>query len=74
MSPRSIGRLTRLAGAALAAALCAFLTGAPRAVAADLVPDFQLQDYNATSPTYLQFVSPRDFLGTTTAWYFGYAD
>lgn len=33
------------------------------------VDDFSLLDVNATSPSYNQNVSPRDFDGETTAWY-----
>ncbi len=39
----------------------------------EVVPDFHLVDVNATSPTYNQSVSPRDFLGQVSAWYFGHA-
>ena len=37
--------------------------------AGEPVEDFSLLDVNATSPTYNQKVSPRDFDGVTTAWY-----
>ncbi len=36
----------------------------------DPAPDFQLEDVNATSPTFGQTVSPRDLLGQVSAWYF----
>lgn len=39
----------------------------------DLVPDFELVDVNPNSETYNQTVSPRDFLGQISAWYFGHA-
>jgi len=35
------------------------------------VPDVQLQDVNPASATSGQDVSPRDYLGGTSAWYFG---
>ncbi|MHC4953197.1 MAG: hypothetical protein ACYTGZ_04855 [Planctomycetota bacterium] len=35
--------------------------------------EFQLPDVNATSPSYRTDVSPRDFLGGVSAWYFGSA-
>jgi hypothetical protein len=38
-----------------------------------LVPDFALVDVNMTSTTYLQLVSPDDFSGQVSAWYFGHA-
>ena len=51
--------------------------GLPMLVAADgenaAVPDFDLVDTNATSPTYDQTVSPRDYLAQVSAWYFGEA-
>ena len=37
------------------------------------VPDFALVDVNPNSATYNETVSPRDFLGKTSAWYFGHA-
>ena len=37
------------------------------------VPDFSLIDVNETSPTYNQSVSPRDFMGEVSAWYFGHS-
>lgn len=36
-------------------------------------PDFQLKDLNPTSSTYDLMVSPRDFFGGISAWYFGSA-
>lgn len=36
------------------------------------MPDFTLIDINPGSPTYEQDVSPRDQLGTISAWYFGH--
>lgn len=36
-------------------------------------PDFSLVDINPTSATNNQPVSPRDYLGSTSAWYFGYS-
>ncbi len=37
------------------------------------VSDFSLIDVNPTSKTYNQLVSPRDYLGQVSAWYFGHA-
>ena len=39
----------------------------------DRIPDFMLEDWNATSPSYQQAVSPRDQLGKISAWFFGYS-
>lgn len=35
--------------------------------------DFSLVDVNPTSASYNQSISPRDYIGQTTAWYFGHA-
>ncbi|MFK7738483.1 MAG: hypothetical protein AB8B50_20830 [Pirellulaceae bacterium] len=37
------------------------------------VPDFTLEDVNATSASYEQSVSPRDYLEQVSAWYFGHS-
>lgn len=37
------------------------------------VADFALLDVNPTSSTYNQTISPRDYLGEVSAWYFGHA-
>ena len=36
-------------------------------------PDFQLTDVNANSARAGQAVSPRDYLGKVSAWYFGHS-
>ena len=38
--------------------------------AGEPLDDFQLDDVNSTSPTYQQAVSPQDFRGGASAWYF----
>ena len=38
-----------------------------------LMPDFTLQDVNPNSARYQMEVSPRDYLGNRSAWYFGHA-
>lgn len=38
-----------------------------------VVPDFKLVDENPNSPHYKQNVSPRDYLGQVSAWYFGHS-
>jgi hypothetical protein len=40
--------------------------------AATEVADFSLLDVNPHSATYNRPVSPRDFLGEVSAWYFGH--
>ncbi len=37
------------------------------------VPDFALLDTNPTSDTFGQTVSPSQFAGRVTAWYFGHS-
>jgi hypothetical protein len=37
------------------------------------MPDFSLADVNPASPSYDRQVSPRDYLGKVSAWYFGKA-
>ena len=39
----------------------------------DQVTDFSLMDMNDTSPRFGESVSPRDYLGGLSAWYFGHA-
>ena len=51
----------------------ALLTGMPVPVSAAMVPDFSLTDVNSASSTYNQPVSPRDYLGQVSGWYFGHS-
>lgn len=37
------------------------------------VPDFHLTDVNPASPRSGQSVSPRDYAGVVTGWYFGHS-
>jgi hypothetical protein len=37
------------------------------------VADFSLLDVNTASATFNQHISPRDYLGQVTGWYFGHA-
>lgn len=46
---------------------------APPPPAAEPVADFSAPDVNATSPRFGDAVSPRDYLGQVSAWYFGHA-
>ena len=38
-----------------------------------VMPDFAVVDVNAESPRFQEIVSPRDYLGEISAWYFGAA-
>lgn len=38
-----------------------------------VLPDFLLEDVNTTSQTYQQQISPRDYLGQVSVWYFGHS-
>ena len=40
---------------------------------AGAAPDFALLDVNPSSPRFGESVSPRDYLGTISAWFFGWA-
>jgi hypothetical protein len=39
----------------------------------DALPDFSLTDANANSARYQEAVSPREYLGQISAWYFGHS-
>jgi hypothetical protein len=54
--------------ALLLAAACGGSSSGPA-----MVPDFLLQDVNPNSPTGTQNVSPRDYVGYVSAYYFGAA-
>jgi hypothetical protein len=62
-----------LATLLLAPLLAACGGGSKAPLATDPVPDFALQDANPTSTTYLMDVSPRQFVGQVSAYYFGSA-
>jgi len=38
-----------------------------------VVQDFSIQDVNESSQRFEQAISPRDYLGKISAWYFGHA-
>jgi hypothetical protein len=38
-----------------------------------VAPDFSLKDVNPNSATHDSTISPRDYLGKVSAWYFGHA-
>ena len=40
---------------------------------ANALPDFSLPDVNPNSARYQENVSPRDYLGQVSAWYFGHS-
>ena len=74
-----MSRSTHLVSGALAAAVvtlllgCDFRTNGEPLVAPDAAMDFALLDVNATSPSAGREVSPRDYLGQVSAWYFGHS-
>ena len=53
------------------ALLAACSSGGPKADT--VVPDFNLEDVNATSDRFGTQVSPRDLKGQVSGWYFGHA-
>ncbi len=46
---------------------------ASKAVPMGLVVEFSLEDVNPDSALFGELVSPRDYLGTVSVWYFGHA-
>jgi hypothetical protein len=40
---------------------------------ADPLPEFSVSDVNPNSTRFNQAISPRDYLGEVSAWYFGHA-
>lgn len=71
---RRSSRLNRLLPAlALAALVSACGDDDPAAPGSQAMPDFLLVDVNPASATYSEQVSPRDYLGVVSAWYFGQA-
>lgn len=70
--PLGIEQLERrtMMDAALGVALEA---GEGEAMSGDIVPDFALIDINPTSASVEQTVSPQNYLGQATAWYFGHS-
>jgi len=45
----------------------------PTELPTDPLPDFSLRDVNTNSPRFDQMVSPRDYEGQVSAYYFGHA-
>jgi hypothetical protein len=45
----------------------------PDGPSADALSDFALADINPESPRYQQNISPRQYLGKISAWYFGHS-
>lgn len=71
---RRSARTTRLLAAlALAALVAACGDDDPAGPGNQAMPDFLLLDVNPLSTTYADQVSPRDYLGLVSAWYFGHS-
>ena len=64
-------RLYSLACSMIASTVLYF--GSLSASGQEMVPDFSLLDVNMASTTFNQPVSPRDYLGQASGWYFGSA-
>ncbi|UCC30167.1 MAG: hypothetical protein JSU86_18455 [Phycisphaerales bacterium] len=47
--------------------------GEPPEPSDEALPDFSVADVNADSARYGEAVSPRDYLGQISAWYFGHS-
>ena len=68
-----LGLALVLAGCGSSASDSGSQTGTnPIAVGAE-VPDFHLVDVNPASPRAGRIVSPRDYQGQVSAWYFGHS-
>lgn len=70
-------RALPLAAAALFLGGCSDSTdsgfGKDRVATGDVVPDWSLEDVNATSPTAGEVVSPSDLRGQVSVWYYGHS-
>jgi len=79
-------RVRRFRSAVLVPALLSFVVGCPTAPTPDgsdsppdqqagdqALPDFAVTDANPNSARYGENVSPRDYLGEVSAWYFGHS-
>ena len=60
-------------GVALSLALILVLAACGGSSSPAMAPDFLLQDVNLNSPTTGQDVSPRDYVGSVSGYYFGAA-
>lgn len=74
----ALTRFALLAGALLLAACSddsspTKSTPPPPPSGPEAVPDFSIQDVNPNSARSGEMVSPRDYLGSVSAWYFGHA-
>ena len=70
-------RLSAVAAAALSVLLLTACTWnddvAGSGAGSNALADFGLLDVNPTSPRSGEIVSPRDYLGSVSAWYFGHS-
>jgi hypothetical protein len=70
---RSALRLLRLLGALVMVLSIHACNDPQKPASPEPRPDFHLQDVNSNSARFSQVVSPRDYLGKVSAWYFGHA-
>lgn len=71
---RRLGSLAVLAALFLAAGCSSDSDPAPSGPnTTDPAPDFSLRNVNVNSSRFDQMVSPRDYVGQVSAWYFGHA-
>ena len=59
---------------ALLASTLLFACQPPTPVPSGLAPDFHLPDVAPDSPRFQQEVSPRDYEGKVSGWYFGHSN
>jgi hypothetical protein len=53
--------------------LCILAASSSLTFGGEIMPDFTLTDVNPTSSTYDPTVSPRNFMGKVSGYYFGFA-
>lgn len=72
----ALGKCARSRGILIAALMTLIGCGGDTTggvLSTDAMPDFSAVDVNANSPRYQEAVSPRDYLGQISAWYFGHS-
>jgi hypothetical protein len=70
---RSLGAVVVVLSATLFAAGCKDDSNNNGGPLTGVAPDFALKDVNPNSATHDSTISPRDYLSTVSAWYFGHS-
>ncbi len=72
----ALKRPWRFTAGMMVLAIAIFATGCSDSTptgASGLMPDFRITDVNPNSTTFNQKVSPRSYIGSVSAWFFGHA-